>query len=569
MKQIALILLISIFLSAPVFAQTDASYQPTPVEISQTRAQKGSEWFFVHKVLPKQTMYSICRAYGVTQQEVYEANSAALETGLKTGIDLYIPIDESLAISDQTAEDQQKVNDSDKAQQEEVSTPDVEDFLSHRVKWYESIYTIARKYNITPDSILKTNNLKSGILKTGQILKIPKANYNDAVGKMVEDEFLGNADDVSDEVFNQEEAVENDEFLITPFSGKAKIALILPFKSTSKPSSNYLDFYSGFLLAINKIKAEGTDVDLTVYDLSNFKYTSELASAKYLGDIDFVVGPVMSNDIEAVMDFCNTYHIPLISPMDQDAHSLLAENPYLIQAPVSSEMQLDNLIKSIGFRSNSQDNVVVIRETGSDASYFNSVEAALQRAAIPYKIFSYGILSGRQIDAPLRNAYLDLTKHNHVIIASEKEAFASDAVRNISLLAIDSENPYQITGYGSNRLRSFETIEIESYQNISMHFSLGYYVDYSNTDVKDFVLKYRALFRTEPAAYAFQGYDLAYYFLNALRNYGKGFYNNLGGIDMQLLQSNMQFEKASLWGGFQNKATKDIIYRNDYSIFCR
>ncbi|NLD21096.1 MAG: LysM peptidoglycan-binding domain-containing protein, partial [Bacteroidales bacterium] len=91
MKQIALILLISIFLSAPVFAQTDASYQPTPVEISQTRAQKGSEWFFDHKVLPKQTMYSICRAYGVTQQEVYEANSAALETGLKTGIDLYIP----------------------------------------------------------------------------------------------------------------------------------------------------------------------------------------------------------------------------------------------------------------------------------------------------------------------------------------------------------------------------------------------------------------------------------------------------------------------------------------------
>ncbi|MBP5301621.1 MAG: hypothetical protein J6Y88_00040, partial [Bacteroidales bacterium] len=39
-----------------------------------------------------------------------------------------------------------------------------------------------------------------------------------------------------------------------PFSGKARIALLLPFNSkSSSPSSNYLDFYSGVLLALERI----------------------------------------------------------------------------------------------------------------------------------------------------------------------------------------------------------------------------------------------------------------------------------------------------------------------------
>jgi hypothetical protein len=86
--------------------------------------------------------------------------------------------------------------------------------------------------------------------------------------------------------------------------------------------------------------------------------------------------------------------------------------------------------------------------------------------------------------------------------------------------------------------------------------------------VRDFVFKYRALFNTEPGAYAFQGYDLTNYFTEALRKYGRHFNRSLGDFDMKLLQSNMHYEKPSPWGGYVNKATKNIVYLDDYSIAC-
>ena len=584
MKRLAIILALMLAFPALDYAQDDTSYTAAPVEISDIRTRRGDDWFYVHKVLPKQTLYSICRAYDVTQQEVYEANRAALETGLKAGMELLIPAhgeaEPKVVAVQPAAESQPQVQ----TPPEPEAQPQPEDeYTIHRVKWYETLYSIARKYEITPESIIRANSLTRTDLQTGQMLRIPTASYQDAVEKQVNDDF---AEQTVDDAEDQPVIISEDDGLIArqgddldedddddglflfhePFSGEARIALLLPFNSkSSSPSSNYLDFYSGVLLAVERIKTEGTDVDLKVIDLSDYSDISVLASDEFLGDRHFVIGPVMSADIAKIVEYCNDHRIPLISPMDQQAEKLVEDNRYLVQAPVSVEGQIANMVKSMNYSSAAEDNVVVIRETdGSDSVYFIQVEAALQKTGIPYKTVSYGILEGRSIDIALRNSYLSADKTNHIIIASEKESFASDAVRNISLLSTS----YDIVGYGSNRIRNFETIEIEAFQNVSMHFSLGYFVDYKQPEVKDFVFKYRAMFSTEPGAYAFQGYDLTRYFTMALRKYGKRFTRSLKDFDMKLLQSNMHFEKASPRGGFLNKATKDIVYLDDYSIAC-
>jgi len=544
-----------------------------PVEISSIRAQRDNSWFYVHKVQPRQTLYSICRAYEVTQQEVYEANREALETGLKAGMDLYIPFHGQIESETAVAQPQTQSETAD-VQQPRTDQQNDEGYTTHRVKWYESLYSIARKYEISPEAIIRANHLTRVDLRTGQILRIPAANYQEAVEKQVNGGYAEDVDQNEITVVEEVQPAEeehpvqpyDDIFFNEPFSGKARIALLLPFNSkSSSPSSNYLDFYSGVLLALERIKSLGIDADLKVIDITEYANNiGALASDQFLGDRDFVIGPVMSADISKIVDYCNMRGIPLISPMDQQAEKLVADNPSLIQAPVSADNQIARLVESMGFASTAKDNVIVIREKGSDSLYYKQIEAALVRADIPFRTFSYGILEGRRIDATLSSSYLSSGKTNHMIIASEKESFASDAVRNISLLS----SRYDIVGYGSNRLRNFETIELEAYQNVSMHFSLGYYVDYSRPEVRDFVFKYRALFNTEPGAYAFQGYDLTNYFTEALRKYGKRFSRSLGDFDMKLLQSNMHYEKPSPWGGYLNKATKNIVYLDDYSIAC-
>ena len=566
------------------YAQVDTPYQAAPVEISEVRTRKGDTWFYVHKVLPKQTLYSICRAYDVTQQEVYEANRAALETGLKAGMELLIPVHGNIEAEPESAAaaPQQEVAVAQVQPQDPPAAQPSDSYTIHRVKWYETLYSIARKYEISPESIIRANRLTRTDLQTGQMLKIPSADYMNAVERQVNDDFAetpaGDDDDIptvvtvgDDPQFagNDDEGRQPDDdyFFNEPFSGKAKIALLLPFNSkSSSPSSNYLDFYSGVLLALERIKNEGTDVDLKVFDISDYNDVSVIASDIFLADRDFVLGPVMSADIAKVADYCNMRGIPLISPMDQQAEKLVEANPSLVHTPVSAEGQVANMVRSMNYSSPSDDNVLVIRETaaGADTLYYNQVVTALNKAGIPYRTFSYGILQGRSIDVTLRSSYLSENKTNHIIIASEKESFASDAIRNISLLSTD----YDIVGYGSNRLRNFETIELEAFQNVNMHFSLGYFVDYKLPEVKDFVFKYRAMFSTEPGAYAFQGYDLTCYFTMALRQFGRRFTRSLPEFDMKLLQSNMHFEKASPWGGYLNKATRNIVYLEDYLIGC-
>ncbi|MBR5735304.1 MAG: LysM peptidoglycan-binding domain-containing protein [Bacteroidales bacterium] len=568
MKRLILIFTLLCAFPALALAQNNSSYTAPPVEISQVRALRDTSWFYVHKVLPRQTLFSICKAYDITEGELYEANRAVLESGLKAGTELYIPIHGN-AGADNVASQEAGSQDDPQSQ------PD-KGYTIHRVKWYETLYSISRKYEISPESIIRANSLTRVDLRTGQLLRIPTDNYQNTVEKQVSDEYSGPdiidtpEDDqrIADDLTQPDEDVtlpDDDIFFSEPFSGKARIALLLPFNSkAASPSSNYLDFYSGVLLALERIKSQGVDADLRVIDISDYKDLSVLASDAFLGDRDFVIGPVMSSDIAQIAAYCNDRRIPLISPMDQQAERLVPDNPFLVQAPVSAENQIAKLVQSMNYSSAAEDNVVVIHEKGTDTTYFKQVEAALNRAGIPFRTFSYGILEGRRIDATLSSSYLSGSKTNHIIIASEKESFASDAVRNISLLS----SRYDIVGYGSNRLRNFETIELEAYQNVSMHFSLGYYVDYSRPEVKDFVFKYRALFNTEPGAYAFQGYDLTSYFTEALRKYGRYFNRSLGDFDMKLLQSNMHYEKSSPWGGYVNKATKNIVYLDDYSIAC-
>ena len=259
MKRLAIILALMLLCPVLDYAQDNTVYTAAPVEISEIRTKIGDNWFYVHKVLPKQTLYSICRAYDITQQEVYEANRAALETGLKAGMELLIPVHGDAQPEVAAAQPQSVEQPQVQTPPEPAAAPQPADgYTIHRVKWYESLYSIARKYEITPESIIRANSLTRTDLQTGQMLKIPASSYQDAVERQVNDDFAeqtdGAGDDVpvviiddDDEQFAQDDSGNIDEdddddedgfFLFRDrFSGTARIALLLPFNARSSSPS--------------------------------------------------------------------------------------------------------------------------------------------------------------------------------------------------------------------------------------------------------------------------------------------------------------------------------------------
>jgi hypothetical protein len=152
--------------------------------------------------------------------------------------------------------------------------------------------------------------------------------------------------------------------------------------------------------------------------------------------------------------------------------------------------------------------------------------------------------------------------HQAKILDTKTEAFVNDAVRNLNLIV---HNKFQLALYAPAKIRSFETIEVENLHNTSLHASLTYNIDYDNRNVQNFIRRYRAMFGTEPTQFAFQGYDIAKYFIGMASRYPKSWMSRLDREDTEMLQNHFKF-RANGDGGFVNNGIRRIIYGKDYQI---
>lgn len=87
-------------LSLPAFllvlfliAGASISYAQVPVSVSKEKVRVNGTLMYAHQVTKGQTVYSICKAYNVTPEELQKANPS-LSGGLKDGMLLVIPIKE-------------------------------------------------------------------------------------------------------------------------------------------------------------------------------------------------------------------------------------------------------------------------------------------------------------------------------------------------------------------------------------------------------------------------------------------------------------------------------------------
>lgn len=538
MKQLTIILLVALTLLSPaVYGQ----YTPPPVKISTEIVNRDGLTFFVHHVEKKQTLFSIAKAYNVAVNVILEDNPA-LRSGIKEGDLVYIR--NSAAPEETVLPETPKENP---AKEEAVKT----EMLKHTVRWYETLESIAKLYNVSAESIVAANSLTGSELNTRQILQIPSS---EPASGAKEISAASGYVPLRQSIFKEHKS-----------DGNHTVSLVLPFDSkgfeTNPGNNNYLDFYQGFLLAVNDMRVKGMSMDLRVFDTKDYTNSSMIAQSGRLDGSELVIGPVFSSEIEGLIDYTKDKRIPLVSPMDPDSEKFVENNSNFFQVSVPVKDQQEELLSSIPSGSHV---AIFYQEPSPDISLVNLTKEILTQKGITFTSLSYNLLKGRSVYSALLSK-LDATKENSVIVISNSEAFVSDMLRNLNL--INTRSGYKITLYGTPRWRNFENVDINYYHSMNLHISLQYNVNYSSEEVKAFLSKYRALFGTEPSPYAFQAYDLGLYFLGALYNYGPDFVDYLNEFNSgNLLQSSYKFVREGRGNGFINRRSRLIIYRPDYSI---
>lgn len=544
MKRVLTILLTTLFLApaVPLYAQ---EYTQPPVTVSKEKIRDSDgKVYYTHVVLERQTLFSIAKAYGVSVDQIYEANAELdiRNQGLKKTSILRIPAIE--------------------VANEPLTAPDIVDKVTtHIVKWYENLEDIAQKYGVKAEEIIQANKLKSGKIKSRMALTIPKPGV---ISKIEEKIQAKNEEEVIEEPEATEEKSTVGQLfgnLIDRFSLKkntVNVALVLPFNASGNPSNNNFDFYSGFLMGVRQLGEEGISTNLSVYDATGT--TLPITSAK-IEECDMVVGPVSGADLEKLLAL-NLSATPVISPLDHKAGRLTEGNRHFIQSPTPYEVQYDDIVNWIMSDSKRGDKVVVISEKGGQGASINAQLAALlEERGIAHTDYSYNILQGRDVNDAM--AALMGPEVNRVVIASESEAFVNDVVRNLNQLVFRKHN---IVLYSSSRIRTFNTIDVENFHSLNMHASLSYFIDYDSPEVREFLLEYRALYGTEPTQFSFQGYDIAKYFISSCAKDGNNWLEVLSSKDGEsLLQNEFLFAEED-GGGFSNQGIRRIEYTKDFRI---
>jgi LysM repeat protein/ABC-type branched-subunit amino acid transport system substrate-binding protein len=543
----------------------DTEYKATPVTISKDKVRNNGKLYYSHVVLERQTLFSIAKAYGVSIQDIYDSNpTLKLETeGLKTYQILLIPVvdnppgDEAAAASQPASRPQ--VSAAPSAQGG--------DYIIHTVKWYEDLGSIAKKYGVSKESIMRANGMTSPTLSRKQKIRIPTGTAAEpyvaeelppAVQEEPEEERKD--DDKPKSIFETigEAITEKAEEIL--YTGKKDVtaALIMPFNAAKSPSDNNLEFYSGVLLAAHDLKAEGINVDLSVYDAvgGNIPVTSEK-----LASCDVVIGPISTTDLASTIRISPS-STPIVSPLEPKAIELARAYNNVIQAPSSSENQSEDLVNWLAEDYHTGDKIVLLTEKNATrTAAANILVERLQESGLPYTTISYGLFEGRNIPGSIESPGSGGTIR--LLVASESEAFVADVVRDANRIALRGNRRDKVALYSLSKIRSFDTIEVEYLHNANLHVSISYFVDYNSPAVQRFLMRYRALFNAEPGPFAFQGYDTAYNFIKMCSKYGRRWPDKLDEEDMRGLQSNFSFDHK---GGHVNKAVRRIVYGQDFSI---
>lgn len=547
-------------------------YANTPVEISKEKVKIDGKICYSHVVLEKQTLFSICKAYEVTAEDIYQYNPTVKETGLKKNSIIIIPSKEA-AKAAQTKETQPKETQLKETQQKEeavkTTAPKKETAAKtpkksketriHIAKWYEDLDVIAEQYGISADDIIQANNLKGRKLSKRQKLIIPYP--GEAAAQTTEETTEEKAEDKTDPEYVSADttAVSDTQEVAVMQNAKIDATIILPLTNDEgEPNRNNMDFYSGALLAIYDLAEEGINCNLNVFDLmdKNAQFSTDIIKGS-----DVVIGPVSAGDLTKIF-FSAPGSKAIVSPLDPRAERLVKEHPEMIHVPTPHVSQYKDLVRWMEEDFREGDKVVMITEKGTRQSNITiPVKEALDSSSLAYSPFSYSILEGRDVIEPL-TALMSTAGTNRIIVASESEAFVNDVIRNLNLLIY---NNIDITIYAPSKIRGFETIEVENLHKTTMHVSLAYYIDYENQDVKDFLLKYRALYNTEPNQFAFQGYDIARYFIELCSKYGDSWKEHIENYDMNTLQSSYKIRKQVI-GGYLNNGVRRIVYENGYGV---
>ncbi|MDX2429619.1 MAG: hypothetical protein QNK35_01720, partial [Bacteroides sp.] len=324
-------------------------------------------------------------------------------------------------------------------------------------------------------------------------------------------------------------------------------------------------------LALDSLRKTGMKLDVSYYDTrKSMARTTELLDEPGMQKMDLIIGPFFPYNLEIVSPFAKKHKIPIVTPFYNEM-VYLWDNPYLFQVNPSLDRSYLDIAKLVA--SKYDHNIVLVREEDSLDRDKNALLQELifdgfddYRPEEPV-VFKELVLTLDHTDEIVHSLSKD--KKNLVVVQSGNEALASRVVSSLFFHL----NDYEIELIGTPQWPEFSSIDSRYYHGLGLMFYSSFWMDYLDTKVDDYLEIYRDHFFAEPGSmtrqginYGITGFDITFYFANALREFGPRFILSLDEYNPPLVLDSYNFSRVSSAGGYENSKISFYQFMPDMSI---
>jgi len=528
-------------------------------ELSNTENVVKPEYIY-HEVRKGETMFGISKKYNVPIADLEKMNPI-LKDGLKIG---------------------QKIIVSQNKKKQELEEPIVnntkpdtsQQYIIHIVQKKETLFSISNQYVVPVKDIIALNPEAEKGIKPKQNLKIPTGvKFDLEVPKKIGKEVLVKV--AKDTVLP---VIKNVSCSPDKQKRTLQVALLIPLyldevndintdftshsyqtgKKDIKPFT-YIQFYQGFMIALDSLKKTGMSVNVHVVDIAN----DVQAARNFIGKpemkkLDLIVGPFFIEPFNVVAHFAKDNDIKIINPVITETKALPSD-ANLFNIAMSADLQLEEYVRYL-YNKHSDKNIILVHNNTANeiniVKMFKSNWKSIVGADSGKFSYAEVIYSQSGLTSIINN--IKNSKTNFILCFSNSEAFISNFIRKIA--EIQSED--KIALFGLPSWQKFNNIELSYFQTLNYHYFTKDYINYTDTVTKNFIRKFRDVYAIEPNDYAFSGYDIASFFLNAIYNYGNGFSKCINNIDFHPVSFGYYYRYNKTSKSFDNSRLAFLKYVN-------
>ncbi|WP_273157843.1 LysM peptidoglycan-binding domain-containing protein [Bacteroides fluxus] len=504
-----------------------------------------------HTIEAGETLYRLTVKYNVSAKAICDANPGLSAENFRIGQVIRIPSSTEAVATTEASNNKSVANNSNIPAPVQSRCRDM-----HKVKRKETVFSISREYGISEAELIAANPELKGEnkIKKGSFLCIPYPSAQPQPSTQPQD------------IPTDSELFRENKKKAERFS-TIKAAIILPFLDgvPKGESARMVEYYEGFLMAVDSLKRTGTSIDLYTYNSGpETASLNGILGKSEMKDMDIIFGPLYQQHIKPLSDFAKKNDIRLVIPFTSKDNTVF-RNPsvYQINTPQSylySEVY-DHFVRQFP-----NANVIFIeasQETKDKVEFIKGLKDELRNRSIPMKSLKE--------DATVESlkAVLSADRENIFIPTSDSNLTLIKILPQLTLLVRDQpESRVHLFGYP--KWQTYTKDHIEAFFELDTYFYSSFYTNNLLPAAINFTKNYRRWYGKDMderyPKYGMLGFDTGYFFLKGLSRYGSEFEKNMQGLNLTPIQTGFKFQRVNNWGGFINKKVFFVRFTKNYEL---